>query len=510
MKAAPGSRDGQLRKSDLVPEVPLACKVWEKLFAAGNLTQSLTTAEAGRSRQVCREWRWLAGAGAWEEELWSMDLGQSRRGAIWKQMLLGGITLLQRAGTHQDTFDKLCEMESPYDSVIRRDVNRTLPQEELFRQKGGKGQTALFRLLKALAIRLCDIGYCQSLNFIVATLIGVFPDDEPAVFQCSLALLLRHSLVDLYRPKFPKLGVVIFQFDRIVEGFLPKVHTALVRHGVNSEYYAIQWFLTLFASDLPQAMVRRVWDRFLIAGWRVIVQVGLALLYTIQDILPTLDTGNALGYLKKFTHNCPYSTEELLEAAASFKVSHRMLSALEAAYSWEDKENDVQLLVIKDLNSGHVHWAVQAVPPAPATPSPLQQQQLDEEEKVDIPRAFCRNAGSGGDASPELGGPLDGVPGAGDGEVLPFLLHNLDTGEQIVIDEAWSQYTDDMSKRAKATSGPAQARPSSSPEKMTAVSPATAGEAGSGRPHAGSGESAGGGSFWMQSVQRQAVSRLQG
>jgi hypothetical protein len=37
--------------------------------------------------------------------------------------------------------------------------------------------------------------------------------------------------------------VIIWQFDRIVEGFLPKVHEALTMHGVNSEYYAIQWWL---------------------------------------------------------------------------------------------------------------------------------------------------------------------------------------------------------------------------------------------------------------------------
>lgn len=54
---------------------------------------------------------------------------------------------------------------------------------------------------------------------------------------------------------------------------------------MSSEYYAIQWFLTLYAIDLPQPVVRRIWDRFLVAGWRVIAQVGLVLLYRIQDAL---------------------------------------------------------------------------------------------------------------------------------------------------------------------------------------------------------------------------------
>merc|ERR1712066_479413 len=132
-------------------------------------------------------------------------------------------------------------------------------------------------------------------------------------------------------------------------------------HGVNAEYYAIQWFLTLFASDLPQPTVRRIWDRFLVAGWQVVVQVSLALLYSVQDDLPELDNCEALAFLRKVARSNSYTAEELLQKAASFRVSHRMLSALEAAYSWE---GEVQLFVAKDLNSGQVHWFVRAVPDA--------------------------------------------------------------------------------------------------------------------------------------------------
>lgn len=96
-------------------------------------------------------------------------------------------------------------------------------------------------MLRSLAIRLNEIGYCQSLsrgykNTVRSTsqelrdchdvalvnsrafaaiykidLLGmlpetglrlrilVFPDDEVTAFNCALALLLRHALVDLYR-----------------------------------------------------------------------------------------------------------------------------------------------------------------------------------------------------------------------------------------------------------------------------------------------------------------------
>ena len=58
-------------------------------------------------------------------------------------------------------------------------------------------------------------------------------------------------------------------------------------------------FLTLFASDLPQRTVHRFGpaaskqresctkDRFLVSGWQVIVQVGLALLKQVADAGPS-------------------------------------------------------------------------------------------------------------------------------------------------------------------------------------------------------------------------------
>lgn len=495
------------------------------------MAQLLNAADTQKCQRVCREWRRLTGAGACEQQLWTRELGEAR-GSAWRHLLLCGITLHQKAGTHQESYEKLCATESEYDSVIRRDVNRTLPQEAMFRERGGHGQLALFRVLRALAIRLCDVGYCQSLNFIVATLICVFPSDEASVFQCALALLLRYSLADLYRPRFAKLGVLVWQFDRIVEGFLPKVHTALVRHGVNSEFYAIQWFLTLFASDLDQTIVRRVWDRFLVAGWRVVVQVGLALLYTIQDTLPTMDTCEALRSLRSFAGKCPLGADALLDAAASFKVSHRMLSALEAAYNWEQ---DAQLLVVKDLNSGHVHWAVQArAHEQPARPRQGSSDGEDPPEPAfEVPRALGKRGNSAGDAeaqSPELccGGGA-GADGGGDGEVLPFLLRNLDTGEETVINEAWSQYTDAMGRKARASARPAQARPThlagggceaadgapdgegfSAAAGACGPSPDQAADRRQSLGGAGNGVGGGegGGSFWMQSVQRQAVRRL--
>jgi hypothetical protein len=270
----------------------------------------------------------------------------------------------------------------------------------------------------------------QSLNFVVATVIGVFPDDEALVFSCAQALLFRHSLADFYRPRFPKLGLAVWQFDRIVEGFLPKVHAALQRHGVTAEYYAMQWFLTLFAGDLPQPVVRRIWDRFLIAGWQVIVQVGLALLQEVENELLAFDDCEMLIFLKRFVSVRRFRPEELLRAASSFEVSHQMLSELEAAYSWEESA-DAELLIEQGNGSNHkVRWVVQR------RTEPVPVPHLGMETPGDMPSipalARARPSPTHRKAPPT---------------VLPFLLHNLDTGETTIMEEEWGFFVSEQPAR---------------------------------------------------------------
>ncbi|CAJ1347685.1 unnamed protein product [Effrenium voratum] len=332
------------------------------------------------------------------EELWARDVG-AQRAASWKAMLLDGLSPQVLA---KDSVCNFLQAPCPYDAVIGRDLARTLPQEPLFRQRNGKGQMMLFRILRALAVNLWDIGYVQSLNFVVATLIVVLAEEqEDVILHCAQALLFRHSLADFYRPRFPKLGVTVWQFDRMVEAFLPDVHAVLQVHGVTSEYYAMQWFLTLYASDLPQPTVQRIWDRFLLVGWQVIVQVGLALLKQVADVLQSLDSCETLTFLKKFVRMRRIEPEVLLTYAAQFEVSHRMLSELEAAYSTE--EADPKLVL--SWPGGELHWEVRRDAPS---------------------EALEPQAVSGA--------------GAGQATVLPFLLHNLDTGETTILEEEWNTY----------------------------------------------------------------------
>jgi hypothetical protein len=379
------------------------------------------------------------------------------RGQAWQVLLLDGLQAdLQTA---RECYGNLSQTACSYDDIIRRDIGRTLPEEELFRLQFGKGQSALFRVLRALANQNWDIGYVQSLNFVVATLITVFPDDEALVFRCAQSLLFRFTLADFYRPCFPQLGVILWQFDRLVEGLLPKAHAALDAHGVTAEYYAMQWFLTLFAYDLPQCITRRVWDRFLIVGWHVIVQVALALVAEIQDELWDLDTCEAMTLLKVFVRKRRFKAEALLDAASKYPVSHRMLSELEAAYSRGEDPEDIRLVVEEDDQTGDAQCVVRRR--RRRTSSGEMSRRRSSSRSLssaaeELPRAFHQGGTTrarsfspcSSNSSSTFPAPRAVV--SANGTVLPFLIHNLDTGETCLLEEEYSEYARESVARESA------------------------------------------------------------
>lgn len=91
-----------------------------------------------------------------------------------------------------DSYRKLLTQETKCENVIQRDINRTFPAHKFFREIGGSGnyfyslriikttynlliaylgQDALFKVSKAYAVYDNEVGYCQGLSFIAASLL---------------------------------------------------------------------------------------------------------------------------------------------------------------------------------------------------------------------------------------------------------------------------------------------------------------------------------------------------
>lgn len=68
-------------------------------------------------------------------------------------------------------YPSLVKEDSPFDRIIKRDLPRTFPKVELFKDADGIGQKMLYNLLKAYSIYDSEVGYCQGLSFVVGPLL---------------------------------------------------------------------------------------------------------------------------------------------------------------------------------------------------------------------------------------------------------------------------------------------------------------------------------------------------
>lgn len=87
------------------------------------------------------------------------------RGVVWVSMAGAGNKVLE------DAFDRLCGESSPYENMIGKDIGRSFPGVEMFRDPNGEGQRMLGRVLKCFSLYDEKIGYCQGLGFLVGPLL---------------------------------------------------------------------------------------------------------------------------------------------------------------------------------------------------------------------------------------------------------------------------------------------------------------------------------------------------
>lgn len=102
------------------------------------------------------------------------------RGVIWQAMS-------QASSLHLETvYGQLVAEHTPYERVIQRDLARTFPTIDMFKQEGGDGQQALERVLKAYSLYDAHVGYCQGLAFLVGPLLMNVSEDSSSIIHFDI------------------------------------------------------------------------------------------------------------------------------------------------------------------------------------------------------------------------------------------------------------------------------------------------------------------------------------
>jgi hypothetical protein len=94
------------------------------------------------------------------------------RGVVWSS--IAGA----RDKTLHEQYERLAHEISPYEGLIGKDIGRSFPNVEMFRDPNGEGQKMLGKVLKAFSLYDQKIGYCQGLGFVVGPLLMHMTDAE--------------------------------------------------------------------------------------------------------------------------------------------------------------------------------------------------------------------------------------------------------------------------------------------------------------------------------------------
>ncbi|XP_067639411.1 ecotropic viral integration site 5 ortholog isoform X7 [Eurosta solidaginis] len=263
------------------------------------------------------------------------------RAIVWQQLC--GAT-----DTDKKQYADYIKATSACEKVIRRDIARTYPEVDFFKEKDGPGQEALFNVIKAYSLHDREVGYCQGSGFIVGLLLMQMPEEE--AFAVLVQIMQQHRMRDMFKPSMSELGLCMYQLENLVQEQIPEMHIHFQQQGFQTTMYASSWFLTLYTTTLNLNLSCRIMDVFLSEGMEFIFKVALALLLLGKETLLCLDMEAMLKFFQKeLPGRVEADPEAFFNLAYSIKINTKRMKKMEKEYQDLKKKEQEEMVELRRL-----------------------------------------------------------------------------------------------------------------------------------------------------------------
>eukprot|EP01102_Stenamoeba_stenopodia_P000759 TRINITY_DN10709_c0_g1_i2.p1 TRINITY_DN10709_c0_g1~~TRINITY_DN10709_c0_g1_i2.p1 ORF type:complete len:573 (-),score=147.47 TRINITY_DN10709_c0_g1_i2:39-1757(-) len=214
------------------------------------------------------------------KELARGGIPDDMRGILWQQYSGSRRKYKSNLLTYRELLNAN-DGTSPAIQQIERDLNRTFPGNEHFQKE--EGIAMLRRVLIAYAIWDNKVGYCQSMNFIVALLLLYMKEEE--AFWMLVTIIEDLLPPEYYSGNMLGVNVDTAVFKALIAEKLPRIHQHFQRLDCEISHMVVQFFLCIFINTLPLEVTLRVWDSFVFEGGKILFRVGLALFHLHERII---------------------------------------------------------------------------------------------------------------------------------------------------------------------------------------------------------------------------------
>lgn len=245
------------------------------------------------------------------------------RAKLWK--LLAGVQQVTPQTSQQ--YRDMLKRSSNCEKLIQRDIARTYPENDYFKDEAGPGQEGLFNVIKAYSLHDEEVGYCQGSAFIVGLLLLQLDEEESFLLLCKI--MQEYRMREIYKPTMAELGLCIYQLECLVQELLPELHVHFQTQNFYTSMYSSSWFLTLFTSNLPLSLAYRVMDLFLSEGLDMIFMLSVAILQLSKEDLLKLDMEGLLRYFQKeMPSRIDCDPDYLIKCACQIKYDSKKMKKL--------------------------------------------------------------------------------------------------------------------------------------------------------------------------------------
>ena len=227
--------------------------------------------------------------------------------------------------TQRTLFNKNCNVEAK-----RQSLNNILNTSIMLSEKG------------------C---YCQGMNFVGAFILKISEDEEES-FYLIMGLFKYTDYKSIFVKDLSKLRLFFNIFDVILKLYIPTLESYFIENKVAANYYLSAWFIALFTSLTKQenkldAFVK-IFDLFIIDGWKAIFNISMDILRKNEEILLTLKNEGLLHYLTSTLgydfvlnkENYGYLLNNNLNKRLVLRISGKLIHNIENEVNQTEKLNE--------------------------------------------------------------------------------------------------------------------------------------------------------------------------